>query len=184
MKKFYSINPEASAVTSSEDLPASLLAESEKIEVPRFLIGWREWLSFPDLEVPGIKVKVDTGARSSALHTAEYEVYHTTEGQQRVRFVLHPIPSRSAVRECDTEVIATKEVKDSGGHVETRPFIRTTATIGVFSWPIDISLTNREGMRFRMLLGRVALKGYFVVDPDFSYLMGKSLLHRYDSTPT
>ena len=129
----------------------------------------------------GIKAKVDTGARSSALHTAEYEIYETAAGDQRVRFVLHPIKGSQVVRECDAPVTGIREVKDSGGHAEQRPFITTTATIGLFSWPIDISLTNREGMRFRMLLGRAALKGYFVVDPDFSYLMSKSLLHCYKS---
>ncbi|MGK0184958.1 MAG: hypothetical protein ACI9R3_000732 [Verrucomicrobiales bacterium] len=182
MKEIYNVEPEPIAVTSADQLPVALQVPSTSVDVPRFLLGWREWLQLPDLEIPGIKVKVDTGARSSALHTAEFEIYKTSTDEQRVRFAIHPIRSSSTVRECDAAVTGIREVKDSGGHIEARPFIRTTATIGVFSWPIDISLTNREGMRFRMLLGRAALKGYFVVDPDFSYLMSKSLLYRYKST--
>ena len=182
MEHFYSVGPKPVAVTSADDMPVLLREKSQAIDSPRFLLGWREWLQLPELGIPGIKVKVDTGARSSALHTAEFEVYVTSGGEQRVRFLVHPIRSSNVERECDAAVIGIREVKDSGGHMESRPFIRTIATIGMFSWPIDISLTNREGMRFRMLLGRAALKGYFVVDPDFSYVMSKSLLHRYVSS--
>lgn len=178
MTRFYNVGPEPIQIRSPEEIPDSLQEMSETVGCPRFLLGWREWLQLPDLDVPGIKVKVDTGARSSALHTANYEVYETPEGE-RVRFILHPIKGRSIERECDAAVLCRKDVKDSGGHGEWRPFIRTTATIGMFSWPIDISLTNREGMRFRMLLGRQALKGFFVVDPQFSYLMSRNLVHRY-----
>ncbi|MEZ5327605.1 MAG: RimK/LysX family protein [Verrucomicrobiales bacterium] len=181
MKPIYNVEAQSISVSSSADLPKPLLEMSRSVAASRFLIGWREWLVLPEFDVPGIKAKVDTGARSSALHTAEYEIYETAAGDQRVRFVLHPIKGSQVVRECDAPVTGIREVKDSGGHAEQRPFITTTATIGLFSWPIDISLTNREGMRFRMLLGRAALKGYFVVDPDFSYLMSKSLLHCYKS---
>ncbi|MDA0814192.1 MAG: RimK/LysX family protein [Verrucomicrobia bacterium] len=181
IKPIYYVEPEAASVASLDDVPKALLETSRSVAAPRFLVGWREWLQLPEFDVPGIKAKVDTGARSSALHTAEYEMYESGDGEQRVRFVLHPIKGSQFVRECDAPVTGVREVKDSGGHAELRPFITTTAMIGVFSWPIDISLTNREGMRFRMLLGRAALKGYFLVDPDYSYLMSKSLLHRYKS---
>ena len=154
------------------------LQPNETIKLPT--IGWREWLSIPELGIPGVKAKIDTGARSSALHTHDYEVYDTDDGDQRVRFHLHPLRDRTDVElACDAPVTGMREVKDSGGHVEFRPFIRATAKLGEFEWPIEISLTNREGMRFRMLLGRTALKGHFLIDTGRSYLQGKSLAKRY-----
>ncbi len=146
------------------------------------VIGWREWVALPDLEVPGIKAKVDTGARTSALHTAEHECFKDQNGQWQVRFQLHPIKNRSdCVIECQTPVQAFREVKDSGGHIEKRPFIETRVQLGKFEWPIQISLTNREQMKFRMLLGRTAIRRRFTVNAGRSYRQGKDLSHRYDS---
>lgn len=151
---------------------------------PLLVIGWREWVSFPDLAIPGVKAKVDTGARSSALHTHDYEIYETPGGEKRVRFHLHPLRNRDDVEvECDAPVTAVREVKDSGGHVELRPFLITTARLGSIEWPIELSLTNRESMRFRMLLGRTALRGRFVVDSGRSTLLGKSRAGRYPKRP-
>jgi len=145
-------------------------------------IGWREWVALPDLQVPGIKAKVDTGARTSALHTAEYECFEDQDGQWQVRFQLHPIKNRSdCVIETQASVQAFREVKDSGGHVEKRPFIETQVQLGEFEWPIQISLTNREQMKFRMLLGRTAIKRRFAVDAGRSYRLGKDLSPRYGS---
>lgn len=140
---------------------------------PRPVIGWREWLSLPGLGIPGIKAKIDTGARSSALHTHDYSLYETAAGERRVQFHLRPLPTRRWLElECDAPVLAMREVKDSGGHIELRPFIETPVRLGGHEWNIEISLTNRESMRFRMLLGRAAIRGRFVVDPGRSSVLG------------
>ncbi len=141
-------------------------------------VGWREWIALPDIGVPGIKAKVDTGARSSCLHTHDYEIVDV-EGQETVRFHLHPLRNVDAVLlTCEAPVKDYREVKDSGGHAERRPFIRTRGRMGDFEWEFDLSLTNREGMKFRMLLGREALAPHFNVDPSVSYVMG-SLENEY-----
>lgn len=143
------------------------------------LIGWREWLALPDLEIPGIKAKIDTGARSSALHTHDYEVFQR-EGRDYVRFHLHPLVKTDAIElSCEAPLLGYRNVKDSGGHSQKRPFIRTRARIGDFKWDIDLSLTNRESMKFRMLLGRAALAQNFLVDSSSSYLLGKNLRQAY-----
>ncbi|HUF63441.1 MAG TPA: RimK/LysX family protein [Verrucomicrobiales bacterium] len=136
------------------------------------VLGWREWVALPEFSIAGIKAKIDTGARSSALHTHHYELFDR-HGQPWVRFVVHPL--RRTIRferECETPVLEFRTVKDSGGHMETRPFIETTAVLGACRWVVRLSLTNRESMLFRMLLGRSALTGLFLVDPAQSYLLG------------
>ena len=163
-----------------------LKTSMNKIESPTTpisIVGWREWLSLPELRIPGIKAKVDTGARSSALHTHDFELFER-DGGEWVSFHLHPLPRTNRVLlSCEAPVLGFREVKDSGGHLENRPFIHTKARIGAHEWEIDISLTNREGMKFRMLLGREALAGGFLVNPSTSYLIGKSLYHEYRSKP-
>lgn len=143
------------------------------------VIGWREWLSLPDLGIPGIRAKIDTGARSSALHTHDYEVFQR-DGQEFVRFHLHPLPKRRRVElACEAPLLGYRNVKNSGGYSQNRPFIRTRACIGNFVWEIDLSLTNRENMKFRMLLGRAALAEHFMVESSASYRLGPSLLDAY-----
>lgn len=144
----------------------------------RTVIGWREWVAFPEIGIPGIKAKIDTGARSSALHTHDYEIFEGADGQ-RVRFNLHPLRGKETMLSCEAPLLEFREVKDSGGHGERRPFIRARARIGDIEWEIDLSLTNREGMKFRMLLGRSALAGLFTIDPSANYLYGKNLSHEY-----
>lgn len=144
------------------------------------VIGWREWLCLPELGVPGIKAKIDTGARSSSLHTHDYEEFQR-DGVDWVRFHLHPLRRRDSILlTCEAPIAEHKEVKDSGGHAERRPFIRSTVRLGHLEWSINLSLTNREGMKFRMLLGREALAGRFSVNPSASYLLGKSLAREYE----
>ena len=139
----------------------------------KLMVGWREWLSLPGLGIGKIKAKVDTGARTSALHAFDVKAY-TENGVKMVWFALHPVQGNDeVVLECTAEVIDQRWVSDSGGHREKRYVICTDVVIGEHSWPIEITLTNRDNMKFRMLLGRTAMEDRVTVDPSASYLMGK-----------
>lgn len=134
------------------------------------VIGWREWLSIPSLNIPRIKAKVDTGARTSALHTFDLETYIGAEGEERVRFSVHPLQGNTEkVIQCDCAVIANRSVRDSGGHEQIRPFILLPVVLGTHNWDIEFSLTSRDNMKFRMLLGRTAMEDRFLVNPSLSY---------------
>ena len=136
-------------------------------------LGWREWIGLPELGLPRIKAKVDTGARTSALHAFEVNEF-TENGRQRVEFKIHPRQrDNDTVAVCTADVIGERTVTDSGGHKEQRWVIRTQLSIGPHGWPIEITLTARDDMLFRMLLGRTAIKGLAQVDPSRSYLVGK-----------
>ena len=136
-------------------------------------LGWREWAALPDLGLPAIKVKVDTGARTSALH-AYYTEKYQIDSVDMVKFLIHPIQRNYDFQvECHAPLIDFREVSDSGGHREMRYVIKTSIVIGNSNWPIEITLTNRDNMRFRMLLGRRAMEARAVVEPGASYLNGK-----------
>jgi hypothetical protein len=124
--------------------------------------------------VPHIKAKIDTGARTSALH-AFYVRPFKKNNRHWVKFGLHPYQyTLDIVKECSAQVIDYRSVSDSGGHKEKRYVIMTPLRIGDHRWDIEITLTNRETMIFRMLLGRTAMKGRVIVDPGRSYLIGKA----------
>lgn len=136
------------------------------------MLGWREWVALPELGVAQIKAKIDTGARTSALHAFSQKTFHD-RGVLMVRFRLHPLQRRTdVVKECLAEVIDQRTVSDSGGHREKRLVICTMVQLAEQCWPIEMTLTRRDNMRFRMLLGRTALSGRYLVDAERSYLMG------------
>ena len=136
-------------------------------------IGWREWAALPDLNLPAIKAKIDTGARTSALHAFLIEPY-AADGIDMLRFLIHPIQKNQDFQvECHAPVHDFREVTDSGGHREMRYVIQSKVVIGENAWPIELTLTNRDTMRFRMLLGRRAMENQFMVDPGASYVNGR-----------
>jgi len=142
-------------------------------------IGWREWVALPELGIPAIKVKVDTGARSSAIHAFKIESFER-EGQLRVRFAIHPIQRRKdVIIYCEADLIDQRDVTSSSGQKERRYVIRTKLQLGERTWPIEITLTNRDNMNFRMLLGRTAIRNRCLVHPGTSYQTGKNLADVY-----
>lgn len=147
---------------------------------PPLFVGWREWVSLPELGVPAIKAKIDTGARTSALHATAIETFETDRGE-RVRFWVHPLQDRPRVPAsgpdvmlpCAADLVDSRVVTPSSGHKEHRFVIRTRLRIGAHEEDIEITLTDRGDMRFRMLLGRQALVALgLCVDPARSYLLG------------
>ena len=136
-------------------------------------IGWREWVRLEALGLERVKAKIDTGARTSALHAFEIAAFEEF-GKTRVGFKIHPNQrDDSQVTVCTADVLDQRDVTDSGGHTEKRWVIESVASLGEHSWPIELTLTSRDNMRFRMLLGRTAMEGRFQVDPSQSYLVGK-----------
>ena len=134
------------------------------------LIGWREWVGLPELGVAWVKAKVDTGARSSSLHAWDLRV---DEEVGVVRFAVHPFQHDDAFTVPVTAaLVAVRDVRSSNGDVERRPVIATRAVIGGVIAPIELTLTNRDEMGFRMLLGREALRRRFFVEPGRSFLGG------------
>lgn len=137
------------------------------------MVGWREWAVLPDLNIRAIKVKIDTGARTSALHAVDIE-RERSNGKDLVNFIVQPLQRNNAVViKAQAPLVDIRAVSDSGGHTENRFVISSPIVIGGMEKEIDITLTTRHGMLFRMLIGRTALAGDVIVDPAASYLCGR-----------
>ena len=157
---------------SSRD-SGSKKSRAPKPRAPKPVIGWREWVAIPDLGVPAIKVKVDTGARTSSLHAFAIQEFER-DGEPWVRFVIHPEQdkARPAIP-AELPLVDRRAVRNSGGREEMRPVVQTTIELYGQRWPIEITLTRRDAMGFRMLLGRQAIRRRFTVDPGASYRAGR-----------
>lgn len=137
-------------------------------------IGWREWVALPDLGVDAVKAKVDTGARSSTLHAWDVEEVSGSR-PRRVRFVIHPFEGDETITiVAEAPLVDEREIRSSNGEAEMRPVIRAHVAVAGRRIPIELTLTRRDDMGFRMLLGRSAVRSHFVVNPDDSFLGGGS----------
>jgi hypothetical protein len=133
-------------------------------------IGWRERVGLPELGIARIKAKVDTGARTSALHAFNVKPIKK-RGVLYVEFAVHPVQRRRKPEvACVARVLDQRRITDSGGNCQMRYVIRTRLKLGTRSWPIELTLSNRDAMGFRMLLGREAIRRRFLVDPAKSYV--------------
>lgn len=136
-------------------------------------LGWREWVSLPGLGLQNIKAKIDTGARTSALHAFAVRPFDQDDRKQ-VEFKIHPHQrDNETVIVCTADIIDERVVRDSGGRQEKRWVIETPVSLGEHTWSVEFTLTARDDMMFRMLLGRSAFRGRAVVDASRSYLVGK-----------
>jgi len=135
-------------------------------------VGWCEWVSLPELNLPPIKAKVDTGAKTSCLHAFIVEPYLENDIEW-VRFGMHPHQDDDKTEVyCNAKVEDKRDVTDSGGHRELRYVIKTPIILAKQQWNIEMTLTNRDSMAFRMLLGRRAMHKRILVNPTESYLLG------------
>ena len=147
---------------------------NEDLKTNARIIGFREWVSLPKLNIQALKAKVDTGAKTSSLHAFDIKLEKSSSEKIYVRFKVHPLQNDSSlVVECRALLVDQRLVSDSGGHKEQRYVIRTVLSLGGLKKPIELTLTNRESMKYRMLIGRSALSEFYI-DPSQSYLSGKT----------
>ena len=143
----------------------------QKNPKPKIIAGWREWAQLPELGVEMIKVKIDTGAKTSSLHAFDLSTF-TYEGRECVQFDIHPIQDNDNIRQtCLCPVVDYRWITSSTGHSQQRFIIQTLLKIGEFSSFIEISLANRDEMGFRMLVGRNAFKKGVLINPSHSFLL-------------
>jgi hypothetical protein len=135
----------------------------------RPVIGWREWVLLPDFLTVPIKAKIDTGARTSSIHSFGTRRF-TDRGAPHVEFLVHPRQGVDTPEiACVAPVKDERWVKSSNGESEFRIVVETMARLGSIDWPIELTLADRDVMGFRMLLGREAIRRRFLVDPARSY---------------
>jgi hypothetical protein len=141
-------------------------------------VGWREWVALPQFNIRAIKAKVDTGARTSALHAFSLQRF-SERGTPHVSFKIHPRRLRTDIAvQCAAAIVDERLVTDSGGHSEMRIVIATEIVLGNDRHHIELTITDRDTMRYRMLLGRTAIRGRVIVDPSQSYRLGRPQLPR------
>lgn len=157
----------------------------KKIDLTEYLlIGWSEWCALPELGIASIKAKIDTGAKTSAIHAYSITAYQL-RNKHFVRFNIHPLPKRDDITiSCNAEVIDQRHVMSSNGHIENRYVITTPIRLGEQEWNIELTLSNRDPLRFRMLLGREALKGRVVIDPSRRLLQKRRKKFRLIKPPS
>lgn len=149
-------------------------------DLKTLILGRREWVALPELGLSAVKVKVDTGARTSALHAENIQILGPAG---KVRFVVHPLLEEPELQvACESDLFDLREVTCSSGEREMRPVIVTRLSVGGRTWPIELGLTNRDGLQHRMLLGRQAIQPGMLVDPTRSFLLPR-LSHRLYQTP-
>lgn len=138
----------------------------------KLIIGKEEWCKLPSLNLPGIKARIDSGARTSALHADNIQIY-TSRGAKWVKFEVNPIQKdRSITVQCRAPLVDERDVKSSSGHTERRPVIETIIKIGEMNHTIQLTLANRDALGYRMLLGREAMQGRMLIDPEKSFTQG------------
>lgn len=144
---------------------------------PRLVVGWREWVAFPEIGLPAVRCKVDTGATTTALHASHIEPFRRG-GARWARFTVSPFfrRHRRVLVVCEAPVVDERTITSSSGHADTRLVVGLTLRLGVRvgspEWPIEVSLADRRTMRFPMLLGRGAMAGRLLVDPAASFRLG------------
>lgn len=150
---------------------------SQSVSKNKILIGWREWCALPDLNIPAIKAKIDTGARTSSLHAFDIKTSHT-EHHDRVHFCIHPIQGNSkVVIQCHAPIVDERYIMSSSGHKELRCVILTQLVLGNLTREIQLTLSDRDPLRFRMLLGREALSKNVIINPGRSLRLGRVTKH-------
>jgi ribosomal protein S6--L-glutamate ligase len=145
------------------------------------ILGRREWVALPELGLFAIKAKVDTGARTSALHAEDIETVGPPSAP-RARFLVRPLlEAPDLVVRCEADLLGARDVMSSSGERECRYIVRTTLRVGGRAWPIELGLTNRHGLAHRMLLGRQAIQPGMLVDPAHSFLLPKLSTRLYNA---
>lgn len=161
---------------------ALLMPVPMKHDLKPLILGRREWVALPDLGLFAIKAKVDTGARTSALHAEQIETF-ASHSSMRARFLVRPLLEAPELAVCcEADLLGERDVMSSSGERECRCIISTTLRVGGRAWPIELGLTNREGLAHRMLLGRQAIQPGMLVDPARSFLLPKLSMRLYKAS--
>ena len=139
----------------------------------KLIIGNEEWCAFPTLGIPAIKARTDSGAKTSAIHAVNIHPFKRGQGTW-VKFEVHPLQKdRKTTVYCEAVVLDRRSLKSSSGCTEKRYVIRVPMRIGKHTWEIELTLTNRDSMGYRMLLGREAMAYRILIDPTGSFYFGK-----------
>lgn len=158
----------AKKTTAKKPVKAAVKKAAPQAE-QKLIIGSEEWVALPEIGLPAINARVDSGARTSALHAFNIQPFEK-DGKPWVRFDINPLQAnRKIYKRCEAPLLGRREVKSSSGHIEKRHVIVTPIEMDGQRWEIEITLTNRDSMGYRMLLGRQAMTGRLIVDPERSY---------------